>query len=128
MKRLFTLFTIFLASHLFSQKDDWQLLGTANLHTYYYKAHSRNKAWIKTESKQLEYIDNKGAKKVIDGYQMNLWQYDCDERQIGIIQLTTYDKLGSVVGSYSKKSYEIELEYVNPNSMGEYFVNVFCER
>lgn len=40
---------------------------------------------------------------MIDGYQINLWQYDCDEKQIGIVQLTTYDKLGKVVGSYSKK-------------------------
>ncbi|MBW8359314.1 MAG: hypothetical protein K0M63_05850 [Weeksellaceae bacterium] len=128
MKNILLLVTVFLAGHLFSQTEEWLNLGTdAKQSTYYYKPHSTNKAWIKIASPQITYYDN-GKNKTVDGYQLNLWLFDCEEKQIGVVQTTTYDKSGNVLRTLHIKSYEIELQYVNPNSIGENFLQAFCKK
>ena len=129
MKNILLLVTVFLAGHLFSQTEEWLNLGTdAKQSTYYYKPHSNNKAWVKVESPQIAYYDKDGKNKTADGYQLNLWSYDCEEKQIGVVQTTTYDRAGNVLGTLSIKSYEMELHYVNPNSLGENFLQAFCKK
>ena len=129
MKNILLLVTVFLSGHLFSQTEEWLKLGTdTEKTTYYYKPHSNNKAWIKMESPQLTYYDNDGKSKTTDGYQLNLWIYDCDEKQLGLIQMITYDKSGNVLQTLNLKSFEIELRYVIPNSLGENFLQAFCKK
>ena len=77
--------------------------------------------------RKFTYYDN-GKNKTVDGYQLNLWLFDCEEKQIGVVQTTTYDKSGNVLGTLNIKSYEIEMQYVNPNSLGENFLQAFCKK
>ncbi|WP_332032718.1 surface-adhesin E family protein [Kaistella sp.] len=129
MKNILLLATIFLFSNLYSQTNEWEFIGSApDSNSYYYKPNSENKAWIKIESPQLEYINKEGQRKYVDGYQVTLWQFDCEEKQIGIVQTTTYDKKGLVLNTLSIKNFEIDMTYVNPDSMGEVYLTAFCQR
>ena len=72
---------------------------------------------------------NKALKRSdVDWTQLTLWQFDCEDKQIGVVQATSYDKLGNVLSSLNFKSYEIEMTYVNPDSLGEAYLRAFCQR
>jgi len=129
MKNILLLSTLIFCCNVYSQTEEWQYLGEQSNGTgYYYKSNSEDKAWIKTESPQLEYFNKEGQKKHVDGYQVTLWQFDCADKQIGIVQATAYDKMGNFLSSLSFKSYEINMMYVNPDSVGEVYLRAFCQR
>lgn len=128
MKSLFLFCSLFLSNYLFSQTEEWKYIGLDGKgnSTYYYKSNSKNTGWIKIESKETIYFDENQNEKKIDGYQLILWKFDCEEKQIGVIQSITYDKNSKVLSSINLKSYEIEMFYIVPNSVGELFFKSFC--
>ncbi|MGI9650863.1 hypothetical protein [Chryseobacterium sp. RLHN22] len=43
-----------------------------------------------------------------------------------MIQIAVYDKDGKNVYSTKLKDYEVEMEYVIPDSVGENYLNAYC--
>ncbi len=128
MKIFFLSFFLICSSNLIAQNNEWIFIETGADNTkYFFKQNTEKTAWTKAESQETIYFD-KDIKKTIDGYHLSLWKYDCDERQIGIIQKNTYTKNGKLVNSFTLKSYEIEMNYVVPDSIGESLINSFCQK
>lgn len=103
-------------------------MGEQDSNKYYYKPNNEDSGWIKTVSDSIEYINSSGKKMKAEGYSMLLWKFDCIERQIGMAQFIVYSKEGKVLHSISLKSYEIEMLFVVPDSLGEIYFNTFCNQ
>lgn len=86
---------------------------------------TNNTIWIKKVSENTKVYVNQ-EKKIIDGYQLLLFKIDCDNRKLGLIQVATYDKKGEVVNSTKLKDYEVEMDYVIPDSVGETYLDTYC--
>ena len=96
---------------------------------YYYKLNSYNTAWTKEISKKTKYYPTRSeTPRIIDGYQINLQKFDCSEKKMGIIQITTYSKSGKVLKTSKSTDYYVEMNYVIPDSLGESLLNAFCSK
>jgi hypothetical protein len=127
MKKIIILISLINFSFCYSQ--DWKLLHESpELGTYYYKPNNYQTAWIKIISEKTEYYPSKTTanKKTVDGYKIVLWKFDCRDRKIGVIKSTTYSKDGTVLESYNKNEVLVDMDYVNPDSIGESLLNNFC--
>lgn len=80
---------------------------------------------IKKVSKNVEYHIRQ-VKKVIDGYELILYKLDCDSRKLGLIQIAVYDKTGKNVNNTKLEDYEVEIDYVIPESIGETYLDTYC--
>lgn len=87
--------------------------------------HTKNTIWIKKVSKNVEYHTRQG-KKVVDGYELILYKVDCDSRKLGLIQIAVYDKEGKNVNNTKLEDYEVEMDYVIPESIGETYLDTYC--
>lgn len=128
MKSLLLFTAVAFSNCLFSQTNDWKYLGKNDSEKtiFYFKPNSNDTGWIKSESPETVYYD-KNQKKVIDGFTLNLWRFDCEERQIGLVQSIIYSKNSKLLQSIFLKDYEVEMNYVIPESNGEAFLKAFCE-
>ena len=86
---------------------------------------TNNTIWIKKVSENTEVYVNQ-EKKIIDGYQLILFKIDCDNRKLGLIQVAIYDKKGEIVTSTKLKDYEVDMDYVIPDSVGEIYLDTYC--
>lgn len=127
MKKTLLLLSFFIFSFGYSQ--DWKLLFEIEGATYYYKPNTDDNAWIKIVSAETEYYPDKFSKKakIVDGYRVLLWKFDCRNKKLGVIQVTTYSKDGKVLNTYKENEILVEMNYVNPDSVGEGLLNTFCE-
>ena len=127
MKTYITIILLLTASLTYSQ--DWQLIIEKENESYYYKPNTDETAWIKIVSPKTEYQPNKAsqASKTVDGHKLILWKYNCRTKKIGIIKSTTYSKDGKVLETFSVNDVLVEMDYVNPDSIGEGLLNIFCE-
>lgn len=126
MKRFLLLMTLLCGADLFSQ--DWREIAIGNDSKYYYKPNNDKTGWIKEVSEKLVYYsaNTDKSKKIIDGYQISLYKFDCSEKQIGILQMTTYSKSGNVLKTLKINEYLVEMNYVIPDSIGEGMLDSFC--
>ncbi|MGH2666403.1 surface-adhesin E family protein [Flavobacterium sp.] len=127
MKKILLLLSLFTFS--FSYSQDWKLLFDQENGEYYYKPNTYDTAWIKIVSEKTKYYPNKASQKekIVDGYQMVLWKFDCNSKQLGIIQSTVYSKDGKMLQTFKQNEVLVEMNYVNPDSVGEGLLNQFCE-
>lgn len=102
---------------MFSQ--DWEEILMGNDSKYYYKPNTDKTGWIKEVSDKTAYYSTNKAqsKKIIDGYKIILYKFDCSEKQIGILQMTTYSKSGKVLKTTKINEYLVEMDYVIPESI-----------
>lgn len=49
-----------------------------------------------------------------------------DNRKLGLIQIVVYDKNGKTVNSTKLKDYEVDMDYVIPDSVGETYLDTYC--
>lgn len=127
--RIFIAFVLFFTStFVFSQ--EWELIGTgSNGAAYYCRTNTYDTAWIKIVSNELTYFeDGTGKQKTTAGHQLILFAFDCRDRQLGLVQTVTYDKEGKIVGSFSQKRIFAKMEYVLPDSQGEFYLSEICDR
>lgn len=119
MKKTLLLLSFFIFSFGYSQ--DWVMLFEIEGATYYYKPNTDDNAWIKIVSAETEYYPDKFSKKakIVDGYRVLLWKFDCRNKKLGVIQVTTYSKDGKVLNTYKENEILVEMNYVNPDSVGE---------
>ncbi|MDR6157027.1 mRNA deadenylase 3'-5' endonuclease subunit Ccr4 [Chryseobacterium sp. SLBN-27] len=124
MKKIILLLPVFITTNLFSQ--DWKEILASDNHKYYYKPSTEKTAWIKDVSEQTEYYPANNNKKIIDGYKIILYKFDCSEKQIGVLQMTTYSKSGKVLNTTRINEYLVQMDYVIPDSIGEGILDSFC--
>lgn len=127
MKKILLLLSLLVFSLSYSQ--DWKLIFETDGVFYYYKPNTKSTAWIKAVSDKTEYysIDSLD-KKMTEGYILTLWKFDCDDKKINPIQINVYSKDGTPLQSVKKDEDETEMFFVIPDSVGEGFFNVFCEK
>ena len=124
MKTILFLFVILFGENLVAQ--EWKYITkSANGTEYFYKPNTSKTAWIKQVSSQTAYYE-KGQKKIVDGYNLTLWRFDCEDKKIGVVQQNTYNADGELLNTFTLKEYEIELTYVVPDTIGENLINTFC--
>ena len=127
MKKILSLLLFFTISLSYSQ--DWKLLFKSDNETYYYKPNNDETAWIKVTSNKTEYHPSKVSSqvKIVDGYKIILWKFDCSKKKIGVIKSTIYSKDGKNLESYSQNELLVDMDYANPDSIGEALLRAFCE-
>lgn len=127
MKNILLFILFFSSANLFSQ--DWQYLGKQdNGDEYYFKPSTSNTAWIKIVSQSIEFTNSAGRKVNIAGHKMMLYKFDCEERKAGLAHLIIYNKEGKTQLNIPVKEWQIEMEYVIPDSVGEQFLDAFCNQ
>jgi hypothetical protein len=128
MKKVLFLVFFLVTSFCYSQVQDWEIIGESDGSTYYYKPNNNRTAWVKVVSLNTKYYPTKSSTipKTIDGYKILLWKFDCDEQKMGIVKSTTYSKDGKFLDSYSENEILVEMDYVNPDSVGEALLKTFC--
>ncbi|SCZ00051.1 surface-adhesin E family protein [Flavobacterium caeni] len=126
MKKILHLLAILAFCSSYSQ--DWKMLFESEMGTYYYKPNTDETAWVKIVSNKTEYYPSKTSTqtKTVDGHKTILWKFNCRSRKLGIIKSTTYSKNGKVLESFSENEILVEMDYVNPDSIGEELLNYFC--
>lgn len=125
MKKILLLLSLLVCALSYAQ--DCKLIFEADNVAYYYKPNTKNTAWIKEVSDKTEYESEDSLEtKVIKGYQITLWKFDCADKKIGPIQINVYSKEGKPLQSVKKDEDETEMFFVIPDSVGEGFFKVFC--
>ena len=132
MKKILLLFLInSIYFQFYGQEREWQYITTdSENREFYFKSNSYNTAWTKEVSSKITYFpDNKiQNKKIIDGYQITLYKFSCSEKKLGVGQITTYSKMGTALKTSRLDEYEIEMDYVIPDSIGEELLESFCNK
>ena len=131
MKFFYLFITLFLTTTLsYSQNKDWELILESKTGNYYYKPNNNRTAWIKVVSEKTKYFskETNPKEKTIDGYTILLWKFDCDDQKMGIVKSTTYSKDGNSVSTFSQNEILVDMDYVNPDSIGEALLNTFCRQ
>ncbi|MCD9853357.1 hypothetical protein LUD75_01470 [Epilithonimonas sp. JDS] len=125
MDKLLLASSLFIFS--FSYAQEWKYIFENDTDTFYYMPNTENTAWIKVVSGKTEYHPKSSTGlKVIDGYVLTLWKFDCDNRKAGLVQWKVYSKEDSLLNSLVQNKHLTEMAYVIPDSVGEGFLGVFC--
>jgi hypothetical protein len=131
-----TLRTIIFLSILFFSKNsfpqDWIYVGSSvNGDKYYVRNSAINnyskKIWSKQVSKSMTYKKAGKTYTLVNGYCVDLKEYDCSGRQSKLISFAYYDSKGNVVFSMQFQDYESEWHDVYPDSVGEMLLDKVCE-
>ena len=129
MKNILLIIIAFI-SISFSYSQEWKLinLNSENQVTYI-RPHSEYSAWLKTIPYQVPTDFAKyGMDKTIEGYTVRLERFDCELKKIGTLAFYYYDKDGNVLYSREYNEYEVKMSYAVPDTVGEFWVNKFCEK
>lgn len=128
MKTLFFLLLFAPISSLLAQ--EWTHFSTTKNGTkQYYKKHSENvlykKIWIKEEGANLQMINNNKTVSTYSGYNLTLYNVDCRDRKIAIIQVNHYDSDDKLLSSLEGNEYK--LVYSVPGSSGDKIIELACD-
>ena len=127
MKTILLLILLFTLSNSYSQDSEWTQLFENKQGNFFFKPNSNNTAWIKIVSEKTKYtLENSTQEKIVDGYRVMLYKFDCYSKKIGVMKLITYSKDGELLDSINLKEYQVEMDYPNPDSVGEGFLKLFC--
>ena len=77
-------------------------------------------------SKTEYYPKTSTGLKVMDGYIVTLWKFDCENKKAGLVQQNVYSKEDNLLASLKQNQYLEEMIYTIPDSVGEGFLGVFC--
>ena len=115
-----------------SYSQDWSFIGTSNKSNYYLRKKTSqsddNKYWIKEVAPKLDYQTKSGKKVIIlNGYRLSLYDFDCSDRRLQLIQHVIYNSVGKNVYSYEKEDWEDDWSDVIPDTNGEFFLNTVCD-
>ncbi len=113
-----------------SYSQEWTHFSTLKNGTkQYYKKHSENvlykKIWIKEEGANLQMINNNKTVSTYSGYNLTLYNVDCRDRKIAIIQVNHYDIDDKLLSSIEGNEYK--LVYTVPGSSGDKIIEVACD-
>ena len=122
------LFLFFFSIFSFTYSQEWKFLLTTGESEYFYRPNNSETAWFKIVSAKTEYYDKSLRKlKTVDGHKILLCKFDCENKKMGLIKFTTYNKEGKVIEYDSKNEVLVNMDYVNPDSVGEAMLYEFCK-
>jgi hypothetical protein len=129
MKALIFLMLFAPLSNLLAQ--DWTYLTTAkNGNKQYYKKHSENvlfkKIWIKEEGNNLQRVSKNNKIVVYSGYNLSLYNVDCRDRKIALMQVDHYNNKDIILSS--SEGDEFKWSYMSPGSIGDMIINAACAK
>ena len=125
MDKLLLALSLFIFS--FSYAQDWKFIFENTTDTFYYKPNTDNTAWIKVISGKTEYYPKTSTGlKIIDGYVLTLWKFDCENKKAGLIQWNVYSKEDTLLATLKQNRYLVEMAYAIPDSVGDGFFGAFC--
>lgn len=78
-------------------------------------------------AKKLTYYKNGKANTLLNGFEVDLAEYDCSEKRNRLLSYVFYNSKGSVVSDYEFEDYETKWNTVVPESIGEMLLNKVCE-
>lgn len=127
-----TIILVLLLIPLASYSQKWNFIGTSNKTDYYIRKKTSqsedNKYWIKEVAPKLDYQTKSGKKAILlNGYRLYLYDFDCTDRRLQLIQIATYNSAGKNVYSYEKEDWEEDWSDVIPDTIGELFLNTVCD-
>lgn len=126
-KRILLIITLLTVS--FSYSQEWELIAeTDDGQQTFMRPHTENSAWFKIIPYQVptDFV-KQGMDKTTEGYIIQLKRFDCDLKKIGTLVLYYYDKDGNVKYSEETKEVLVKMSYAVPETVGEFWVNKFCE-
>jgi hypothetical protein len=124
---------VFLLFNVKAFSQNWIYVGSAtNGNKYYLRSNntsgtSYKKVWSKTVGKSIQYKKNGKIYTLLDGYSIDLHEYDCSERQIKLLSYVYYSSKGTPVHSVTIQSFDTEWWDVTPDSIGEMLLDKVCE-
>lgn len=128
MKSLFiALFILPFVSH----SQDWTYFGKSMYgNNQYFKLHSEaintKKIWIKEEGNNLKMVNNKNKIVSYAGYNLSLYNVDCVDRKLSLMQVDHYNLKNDLLKS--TEGYEFKWMYMSPGSLGDMIINAACKR
>ena len=131
MKTFITIILLLTSKSIFAQ--DWVYAGESVTGDKYYLRKTANsdygnkKAWSKRIGKSISYKKGNKTFTLLNGYCLELSEYDCSGRQTKLISFAYYNSKGSVVYSYNFQPFDTDWEDVFPDSMGETLLVKVCE-
>jgi hypothetical protein len=75
----------------------------------------------------MTYIKGNKTYTLIDGYCLQLKEYDCSSRQYKFVSVAYYNSKGVPVSSHNYNDFLTEWEDVVPESVGEMLLDKACE-
>lgn len=125
MNKILLLLSLLVCALGFAQ--DWKPIFEAEDVAYYYKPNTKNTTWIKEVSDKTEYEPEDSLEtKVIKGYTVTLWKFDCDDKKIAPLQINTYSYDGKLLQEIQNEAEETEMFFVVSDTVGEKFFGEFC--
>jgi hypothetical protein len=130
--KTFILLSVFLISNS-SFSQNWVYVGSSVSGDKYYLRDSNTnesgykKVWSKQVSKRMTYKKGNKTYTLINGYCLDLKEYDCTGKQLKLVSFAYYNSKGIVVYSYQFQSYETDWNDVLPDSVGEMLLDKVCE-
>lgn len=131
MRTFILLFILLTSKSSFSQ--NWIYVGSSVSGDKYYLRNSNNnesgfkKVWSKQVSKSMTYKKGNKTYTLINGYCLDLKEYDCSGKQSKFVSYAYYNSKGVAVYSYQFQSFETEWHDVLPDSVGEMLLEKVCE-
>lgn len=127
MKKILLLLSLLVFSLSYAQ--DWKTISLDDEETVFYKYNTDDTAWFKTVSEKTEYYaKNSKVAKIVNGYTLALFKFDCDNKKMGLLQMNVYSKEGKLLDHFEMNEILAEMSYVVPETVGERYFNEFCNK
>jgi hypothetical protein len=130
-KIILLLLITFLSKAVFCQS--WIYVGkSSDGNPYYMRSTSvesslTKKVWVKHNKSKLTVKKSGRTLTYINGYDVLLYEFNCEEKQLMLHSVISYSSKGTVVDSYRPQDYEKEWSDVVPESVGEMLLEKACE-
>ena len=124
MKKIILVFLVFPFANIYSQQWEIMNIRDSDNTEYSYKSKSSNTAWVKTVQDKIEYFKN-GKSAYTKGHEIVLYKFDCEEKKMGIMQVTVYDTNNNPLEIVDLGENR-KMQYVIPDSIGESLLLHFC--
>jgi len=123
-KTILIIFSFFAFSTSYSQ--EWKLIHSNSESNFHIKKNSENTAWIRVTEKETEGYDFFGSE--FDKTEtVELIKIDFSKKKYGELIYISYQRNGKIIHSRNIEESEVKMEFAIPDTLGELYVNIFCE-
>ena len=129
MKKLLITVVFFITIATYSQqKKEWILINDTEDATFYIRKRTDDSAWFKTSYKndKIKERDDSGNDVAVRN-SLVLFKFECTNLMMGVLSSLKYDKDGNVITSNNVNELFLRMEYVIPDTNGEFIFEYFCE-
>ena len=129
MKKLLITVVFFITIATYSQqKKEWILINDSEDRTFYIRKRTDDSAWFKTSYKndKIKERDDSGNDVAVRN-SLVLFKFECTNLMMGVLSSLKYDKDGNVITSNNVNELFLQMEYVIPDTNGEFIFEYFCD-